>query len=149
MTVWYAGAYAPAYQTVIYTEWHKPGVALLQQFSWWWVHGCPKHVENRNKHTWKIGRQVCYLKGTNQDAHSIEHKEDVLTIKVKAYTKYTLHLWDLTVTNYSFYKRCLHFVYVFSLLLNDLYSSLVMFQIRNKHVPKPLQIYTAAWLCSK
>jgi len=27
---WYAGAYAPAYQTVIYTEWHKPGVALIQ-----------------------------------------------------------------------------------------------------------------------
>jgi len=22
--------------------------------SWWWAHGCPKHVENRNKHTWKI-----------------------------------------------------------------------------------------------
>jgi hypothetical protein len=19
-------------------------------FSWWWAHGCPKHVENRNKH---------------------------------------------------------------------------------------------------
>ena len=23
-------------------------------FSWWWAHGCPKHVENRNKHTCKI-----------------------------------------------------------------------------------------------
>ena len=23
------------------------------QFSWWWAHSCPKHVENRNKHTWK------------------------------------------------------------------------------------------------
>jgi len=23
-----------AYQTVIYTEWHTPGVALIQQFSW-------------------------------------------------------------------------------------------------------------------
>jgi hypothetical protein len=22
-------------------------------FSWWWVHSCPKHVENRNKHTKK------------------------------------------------------------------------------------------------
>jgi len=32
------------------------------EFSWWWAHGCPKHVENRNKHTWKrIVRQVGYL----------------------------------------------------------------------------------------
>jgi len=31
------------------TQWHKPGIAL----SWWWAHGCPKHVENRNKHTRK------------------------------------------------------------------------------------------------
>jgi len=23
-------------------------------FSWWWARGCPKHVENRNNHTWKI-----------------------------------------------------------------------------------------------
>jgi len=23
-------------------------------FSWWWVHGCPKHVENRSKHTKKL-----------------------------------------------------------------------------------------------
>jgi len=44
MTVWYA------YQTVTYTEWHKPGVALIQLFSWWRAHGCPKHVENINKH---------------------------------------------------------------------------------------------------
>jgi len=30
MPVRYAGEYAPAYQTGIYTEWHKPGVALIQ-----------------------------------------------------------------------------------------------------------------------
>ena len=29
-SIWYAGAYAPAYQTVIYTDWHKPVVALIQ-----------------------------------------------------------------------------------------------------------------------
>ena len=23
------------------------------QLSWWWTHSCVKHVENRNKHTWK------------------------------------------------------------------------------------------------
>jgi len=54
-TCWYA------YQTVIYTEWYKPGVALIQKFSWWWARGCPKYVENRNKHTQKIVHQVGYL----------------------------------------------------------------------------------------
>jgi hypothetical protein len=35
------------------------------KFSWWWAHGCPKHVENINKHTWKlIVRQVVYLQRT-------------------------------------------------------------------------------------
>jgi len=58
--------YAPAYQTVIYTEWHKPGVPLIQQFSWWWAHGCPKHVQNINKHTWKIVCQVGYLQGSQE-----------------------------------------------------------------------------------
>jgi hypothetical protein len=34
-------------------------------FSRWWAHGCPKHAENRNKHTWKrIVRQVGYLQGS-------------------------------------------------------------------------------------
>ena len=46
--------YAPAYQTVIYTRWHQPGVAFVQKFSWWWTQGCPKHVEDTNKHTRKI-----------------------------------------------------------------------------------------------
>ena len=26
------------------------------QFSWWWAHGCPKHVENRNKH---LRKKLC------------------------------------------------------------------------------------------
>jgi hypothetical protein len=25
-------------------------------FSWWWAHSCPKHVENRDKHT---NNKVC------------------------------------------------------------------------------------------
>jgi hypothetical protein len=45
-------------------------------FSWWLAHVCPKHVENRNKHTWKrIVRQVGYLQGLYRDAaRSAEHK---------------------------------------------------------------------------
>ena len=50
--------YRPAYQTVIYTEWHIPGVALINLLSWWWAHSCPKHVENRNKYMRKIVHQV-------------------------------------------------------------------------------------------
>jgi len=62
---WQSGMHViPAFQTVIYTEWHKPGVALIQYFPWWWAHGCPKHVENINKHTWKTVRQVAYLQRT-------------------------------------------------------------------------------------
>jgi len=40
-----------------------------------WAHGCPKHVENRNKHTWiRIMGQVGYLQGLYRDARSTEHK---------------------------------------------------------------------------
>ena len=42
--------------------------------SWWWAHCCLKHVENRNKHTWKIVHQVGYLQGSYQDARSTKHK---------------------------------------------------------------------------
>jgi len=44
-------------------------------FFWWWARGCPKHVENRNKHTWKrTVRQVGYLQRLYRDAWSTEHK---------------------------------------------------------------------------
>jgi hypothetical protein len=41
-----------AHKTVTYIEWHIPDVVLIQ-FSWWRAHGCPKHVQNINKHTRK------------------------------------------------------------------------------------------------
>jgi len=45
------------------------------QFSWWWAHDCPKHVENKNKHTWKwIVRQVGYLQRLYRDARWTEHQ---------------------------------------------------------------------------
>jgi len=34
----------------------------------------PKHVENRNKHTWKIVRQVGYLQRSYQAARQTKHK---------------------------------------------------------------------------
>ena len=73
MTVWYAGAYAPAYQTelfcVILCGWlsamqehmllhtrQNSKYQVLQKyssFSWWWAHSRLEHVEKINKHTKK------------------------------------------------------------------------------------------------
>jgi len=74
------------YQTVIYTEWNRPGVASIQKFSWWWTHCCPKHVQNRNKHTWIIVRQVGYLQESYHDARLTQHKtrQPVITISFLA-----------------------------------------------------------------
>ena len=33
------------------------------------------HVENRNKHTWKLVRRIGYLQGSYQDARSRKHKK--------------------------------------------------------------------------
>jgi hypothetical protein len=44
-------------------------------FSWWWAQSCPKHVENRNKHTRKelCTRLVLFTRLYN-DARSTKHK---------------------------------------------------------------------------
>ena len=34
-----------------HTEWQIPMSHRYSNYSWWWVHGCPKHVEKRNKYT--------------------------------------------------------------------------------------------------
>jgi hypothetical protein len=71
---WDCSPSKPAHQMVVYTEWHIPDVVLIQ-FSWWWAHGCPKHVENRNKHTWKRPvRQAGYVQTMYREARSTEHK---------------------------------------------------------------------------
>jgi hypothetical protein len=54
-------------------------------FSWWWARGCPKHVENRNKHTRKrTVRQVGYWLGLYRDARSTEHKKEGRYVHVHA-----------------------------------------------------------------
>jgi len=73
INIWYAGAYAPAYQTTIYKEWHKPGVALIRSFSWWWAHGCPKHVQIIHKHTQKLCvRSVIYKEQFRRLENTVE-----------------------------------------------------------------------------
>ena len=60
----------------------------INQVSHWYNNssdnGCPKHVENRNKHTWKIVCQVGCLQGSYQDVRSTEHE-----IKAKARKRYS------------------------------------------------------------
>ena len=34
-----------------HTEWQIPVSHRYNNFSWWWAHGCPKHVNKRNKYT--------------------------------------------------------------------------------------------------
>ena len=34
-----------------HAEWHIPTSHRYSNFSWWWAHICPKHVEKRNKYT--------------------------------------------------------------------------------------------------
>ena len=46
---------SPTYSDIYQMYWYN-------WFSWWWAHGCWKHVENWNKHTRKrIMHQVGYL----------------------------------------------------------------------------------------
>jgi hypothetical protein len=43
-------------QSVIYQVSH-----WYNWFSWWWAHGCPKHVENRNKHIRKNCASIWFI----------------------------------------------------------------------------------------
>ena len=52
---------------ILHTRWSSTQSDKFQvshwysNFSWWWAHSCPKHVENRNKHTRKIVHQVGFI----------------------------------------------------------------------------------------
>jgi len=65
-----------------HTEWQTSVSHRYSKFSWWWVHGCPKHVEKRNKYT----KQNCtpswvYL----QDCTRMHAQQNIKL------TKYNLH----------------------------------------------------------
>ena len=51
--VWYAGwSFTPtSRRDTTHTEWQIPVSHRYSGFSWWWAHGCPKHVEKRHKYT--------------------------------------------------------------------------------------------------
>ena len=65
-------------QVNLHTRWSSTQSDIYQishWFSWWWEHDCLKHVENRNKYTWKTTvRQVGYLQRLYRDAQSMKHK---------------------------------------------------------------------------
>ena len=43
-----------------HTEWQIPLSYRYSNFSWWWAHGCPKHVEKRTKYT-KQNCEPCWI----------------------------------------------------------------------------------------
>jgi hypothetical protein len=51
--VWSAGwsFTATSRPDATHTEWHIPASHRYSNFPWWWVHGCPEHVEKRHKYT--------------------------------------------------------------------------------------------------
>ena len=73
-----SGSHVPIIRRIIVSMRHRVYVTLCRWptgmqgmqvnlntcISWWWAYGCPKHVENRNKHTWEIVRQFGYLQGS-------------------------------------------------------------------------------------
>ena len=86
-------------------------VAFIQQFSWWWAHGCRKHIENRNKHILKIMYQVGYLQGTYLDARSTKHKEHSIFLFKKSTGYFCLFFFKLYIWNSSHRPECTHYCF--------------------------------------
>jgi len=82
MTVWYAGAYAPAYQ---YQLSHKHSC-----ISWWWAHSCPKHVEIDKYTESKLYTKLALFTRLYRDARSTKHKIWYLNLYIG--TEPILHL---------------------------------------------------------
>jgi hypothetical protein len=49
--LWSAGWTPTSRPDATHTEWQIPVSHRYSNFSWWWAHGWPKHVEKRNKYT--------------------------------------------------------------------------------------------------
>jgi hypothetical protein len=65
-----------------HTEWQIPVLHRYSNFSWWWAHGYPKHVEKINKYT----KQNCasswiYM----QDCTRMHSQQNIKNIKKKSY----------------------------------------------------------------
>ena len=80
-------------------------------FSWWCARDFPKHVQNRNKYTWKgtVG-QVGYLQRLYRDARSTKHK----ILPYASNIMYEFIVWiqemltsrEVVNTKWVFEKRC-------------------------------------------
>jgi hypothetical protein len=90
--------------------------------SWWWAHGCWKHVENWNKHIRKkIVCQVGYLQGLYRDARSAEHKT---WQQIVVYTNWTLLSWRIWA-----YPRALIFERIHFCLSNSfVFTKMLLFE---------------------
>jgi len=70
---WYAGAYAPAYQSS--TQTNKYQVSQKHScFSWWWAHSHPKHAEIDKYTKNKFEHQIGFITRLYIDARSTKYK---------------------------------------------------------------------------
>ena len=82
-----------------HTEWQIPVSHRYSDFSWWWAHCCPKHVEKRNKYT----KQNC--------APSWIYLQDSLWLCTQSsIIKIQLHNTRVMKTNLMHYLSSVYFV---------------------------------------
>jgi hypothetical protein len=111
------------------------------EFSWWWAHGRPKYVENRNKHTWKrIVRQVCYWHMVSSWLFTRSNTSIYLSLWSTSGIEFLIHSSDKDFSytemhdqeNIKFIKLvlCLHFCYIVILGYIHTYTHRPMTNIR-------------------
>jgi hypothetical protein len=65
-------------------------------FSWWWAHSCPKHVENRNKHTRKIVHQVGFIYKMTMCVSSFFNQQFSKNCRCRWITSKLIYEWPLS-----------------------------------------------------
>jgi len=94
----------PADHTATHAEWQIPVSHRYSNFFWWWAHGCPKHVEKRNKYTkqncapsWiylQDGTSVWYQEICRQTAPlKYRNKQVEHPLKIQVAKADSSHLW--------------------------------------------------------
>jgi len=83
----FSGSHVPIIRRIIVSMRHLVYVTLCRWLPHWYNNSpddghmaARKHVQNRNKYTRNIVRQVGHLQGSYQDARSTKHKKKVLTV---------------------------------------------------------------------
>jgi len=89
-SVWVVGVKLPISRPdVTHTEWQIPVSHGYSNFSWWWAHGCPKHVGKINKYV----KQNCapswiYL----QDCTRMHGQQNIKFPQLPSYIQFKIKL---------------------------------------------------------